>query len=273
MKRILTALVAIPILLYTVWSSSPYYFAGLAAIAALLALSEFYSLAAKTGCQPFNLVGYVTGLAVLGAFLFRGPDWIPVTICAAAMGSLALALLRTDDTKTALASVSATVFGVVYIAVLVGFLVAVRAVPDRTGTGIPRLAPKSLTLFFALVMMTDTGAYYVGRAIGRHKLAPRISPGKTVEGSIGGLLTAIAVGPLCKVIFFPEIPLWPAMLFGGIIGIVSQIGDLAESLLKRGSEVKDSSTLLPGHGGMLDRLDSILFCAPLLYFFLAYLQR
>ncbi|HEU4391304.1 MAG TPA: phosphatidate cytidylyltransferase [Blastocatellia bacterium] len=267
MKRILTALVAIPILLYTVWSSSPYYFAGLAAIATLLALSEFYSLAAKTGCQPNNLVGYVTALGVLGSFLFHRPGWTVATVAVAVLASLALSLLQPDEMKTAVASVSATVFGLVYVAVLVGFLVAVRAIPDVTGARVPRLAPKLLTLFFALVMMTDTGAYYVGRALGRHKLAPRISPGKTVEGSIGGFITAIAVGPLCKLIFFPEIPIWQAMLLGAAIGIVSQVGDLAESLLKRGSDVKDSSTLLPGHGGMLDRLDSILFCAPLLYLF------
>jgi phosphatidate cytidylyltransferase len=266
-KRILTALVAIPILLYTVWSSTPYYFAGLAAVATLLALSEFYSIAARAGCNTHNLVGYVAALGVLAAFLFHRPGWTVALLGFAAIGSLALALLRPDEMKTALASASATVFGVAYVAVLLGFLVAVRAIPEPPPVNIPRLAPKLLTLFFALVMMTDTGAYYVGRVTGRHKLAPRISPGKTVEGSIGGLATAIATGPLCKVIFFPEIPLWQAMLLGAVIGTVSQVGDLAESLLKRGSDVKDSSTLLPGHGGMLDRLDSILFCAPILYLF------
>jgi phosphatidate cytidylyltransferase len=122
-------------------------------------------------------------------------------------------------------------------------------------------------MFFAMVMMTDTGAYYTGRSIGKHKLAPRVSPGKTIEGSIGGFVAAALTGPLCKLTFFPEIPMVDAILLGATIGVTGQIGDLAESLLKRGAGVKDSGTIFPGHGGMLDRLDSILFCAPVLYYY------
>jgi len=116
-------------------------------------------------------------------------------------------------------------------------------------------------------MMTDTGAYYSGRALGRHKLAPRISPGKTVEGAVGGFFAAVMAGPLCRLIFFQQLPLFDSLLLGASIGILGQVGDLAESMLKRGAGVKDSSHLLPGHGGMLDRLDSILFCAPLIYYY------
>jgi len=122
-------------------------------------------------------------------------------------------------------------------------------------------------MFFAMVMLTDTGAYYVGRSFGRRKLAPLISPGKTVEGAIGGFIFAVITGPLCRLVFFPEINLLQSVLLGAAIGIVGQIGDLAESLLKRAAEVKDSGALLPGHGGMLDRIDSILFCAPVLYYY------
>jgi phosphatidate cytidylyltransferase len=116
-------------------------------------------------------------------------------------------------------------------------------------------------------MMTDTGAYYTGRTIGRHKLAPRVSPGKTIEGAIGGFVMAVVAGLLCKLVFFPEIPAAHALALGAVLGTIGQVGDLAESLLKRGSNVKDSGTLLPGHGGMLDRVDSILFCAPVLYYY------
>ena len=168
-----------------------------------------------------------------------------------------------------LASVAATVFGVIYVALPAGFLD--RRAHDVSARSqhstMPHLGAKLLTMFFAMVMMTDTGAYYTGRSIGRHKLAPRISPGKTIEGAVGGFITAIITGPLCRLIFFPEIPILHAVLLGAAIGIVGQVGDLAESMLKRGADVKDSGTLLPGHGGMLDRVDSILFCAPLLYYY------
>lgn len=268
MKRILTALVALPILLYTVWSGMPYFFVLLAAVAALLALGEFYNLAAKMGTKPLLLLGYVAALLVMACFFADEPAWIVAVLAALVIGALGYALTQPDHLRTALASVSATVFGVVYIAVLAGFLVGVRMTPDGFAKiAIPHLAAKLLTMFFAMVMMTDTGAYYTGRSLGRHKLAPRISPGKTIEGAVGGFITAIIAGPLCRLTFFPELPLWHAVALGAALGIIGQIGDLVESLLKRGADVKDSSHLLPGHGGMLDRLDSILFCAPLLYYY------
>lgn len=268
MKRILTAIVALPILLYTVWSEIPYFFVALAAAAILIALHEFYGIAAKTGARPHSLLGYVAALGVTACFIFQWPQLIVAVIASLAIASLATAISRPEQMSIALASVSATVFGVVYVALLAGFLIGVRMLPDTLpSTPIPHYASKLLTMFFAMVMMTDTGAYYTGRSIGRNKLAPRVSPGKTIEGSIGGFVAAIATGPLCKLIFFPEIPVIHAAALGAVIGIVGQVGDLAESLLKRGAGVKDSGRIMPGHGGMLDRVDSILFCAPLLYYY------
>jgi phosphatidate cytidylyltransferase len=265
MKRVLTASVALPILLYTVWSHIPYFFIGLTAIVVLLALDEFYSLARKQGCQPQRASGYVAAIAIIGCFAWQKPAWIAAVLAALTLASFAIALWRSGEASTALASVSATVFGVVYIAMLAGFLVGVKMITDTASAR--NLSAKLLTTFFAIVMMTDTGAYSTGRLIGRSKLAPRISPGKTVEGAMGGFVAAVITGPACRLIFFPEIPLADAVVLGAAIGIVGQVGDLAESLLKRGSGVKDSSKLLPGHGGMLDRVDSILFCAPLLYYY------
>src|SRR6185503_18401128 len=234
----------------------------------LLALHEFYNLASKINCRPFAVCGYIAALCVIACFVFDSLVWISAVMAALAIVSLTIALSRPEEMNKSLASVAATVFGVVYVALLAGFLVGVRMMSGEvTGTNIPHLASKLLTMFFAMVMMTDTGAYYTGRSIGRHKLAPRISPGKTIEGAVGGFITAIITGPLCRLIFFPEIPLLHAALLGAAIGIIGQIGDLAESMLKRGADVKDSGTLLPGHGGMLDRVDSILFCAPLLYYY------
>jgi phosphatidate cytidylyltransferase len=265
MKRILTALVALPILLYTVWSGIPYFFAALAAIAVVIGIHEFYNLAAKIGCKPHDFLGYVAGLGVVACFVFGRPELIALVLTALVLLSLASALTKPDDIKNALVSVSATVFGVAYVALLAGFLVSVRMISDTQQT--MKLAPKLLTMFFAMVIFTDTGAYYTGRSLGKHKLAPRISPGKTIEGFFGGLIAAIGAGALCKYTFFPQLNLLHALLLGALIGLLGPVGDLAESLLKRGSEVKDSGTILPGHGGVLDRVDAILFCAPLVYFY------
>jgi len=264
MKRILTALVALPVLLYTVWSASPYPFVVLTALAVILALREFYGLAAKVDCQPVQPFGYIAALAVIGCFVLDRPAWIVAILAALVILSLAGALSRPEQMNRQLAAAAATVFGVTYVALLAGFLAGVRMIDTA---GVPHLASKLITLFLAMVMFTDTGAYYTGRTLGRHKLAPRISPGKTVEGSVGGFIAAMAAGPLCRLAFFPEIPLMNSLLLGAAIGILGQLGDLAESMLKRGSGVKDSSGLLPGHGGMLDRVDSILFCAPLIYYY------
>jgi phosphatidate cytidylyltransferase len=263
MKRILTAIVALPILLYTVWSEIPYFFVALTTIAILLALAEFYNLAAKAGCRSQIIPGYAAALLIAACFVFDEPVWVVAVITALAIISFAAALSRPDEMDKSLVSVSATVFGVVYVALLASFLIGVRMIQTPES----HLASKLLTMFFAMVMMTDTGAYYTGRSMGKHKLAPRISPGKTIEGAVGGFIAAIITGPLCKWIFFPEIHIVRAMALGAMVGIIGQVGDLAESMLKRGSGVKDSGNLLPGHGGMLDRVDSLLFCAPLLYYY------
>jgi len=268
MKRILTAIVGLPILLYTVWSQSPYFFVTLTAIASLLALSEFYGLASKVGYKSQIVVGYIAALVVLASYLFNELPLAVAAVIALSIVSLSTALASSDEIKNSLMSVSSTMFGVVYVALLPGCLIGVRMLPDAVSRlTAPHLASKLLTMFFALVMMTDTGAFYVGRSLGRHKLAPRISPGKTIEGAVGGFVAAIVTGFLCRLLFFPEIPLTHAIALGAAIGLVGQIGDLAESMLKRGAGVKDSGNLLPGHGGVLDRIDSMLFCAPLLYYY------
>lgn len=268
MKRILTAIVGLPILLYTVWSQSPYFFAVLTAIAAILALIEFYGLASKGGSKPQVIAGCIFAIPVLASYSLNEPHLAAAALIALSIVCLTIALRTLDEIKDSLMSVSSTVFGVVYVALLPGCLIGVRMLPEGVPhLSAPHLASKLLTMFFALVMLTDTGAFYVGRSLGRHKLAPGISPGKTIEGAIGGFVTAIVAGVLCKLIFFHEIPITHAIALGAAIGIVGQIGDLAESMLKRGAGVKDSGNLLPGHGGMLDRIDSILFCAPLLYYY------
>jgi phosphatidate cytidylyltransferase len=268
MKRILTAIVALPVLLYTVWSDTPYYFAALTAISVLIGLYEFYSLASRLEIIAQKTLGCVAGLAVVACFTFNRPALIAAVLSGLVIVSLSILIFQGGDLGKAMAIASVTVLGVLYVALLAGALIGVRMLDDaHTVPATPKLAAKLLTTFFAMVMLTDTGAYYTGRAIGRHKLAPRVSPGKTIEGSVGGFISSALAGVACREFFFHEIPLLHVISLGVIIGIVGQIGDLAESMLKRGAGVKDSGAIFPGHGGMLDRIDSLLFCAPIIYYY------
>ncbi len=264
MKRVLTALVALPILLYATWSAQPYLFYAIAAFAILAALHEFYFIAEKAGAPAFKVIGFGAAAAIVCAAAFGRPDANVAIVAAMTVLLAASTLVRVEDKTRILVSAGATAYGVLYVAFLGSFLVAVRAI-ERPG-----MAPRLLTLYFAIIMLSDTGAYYTGRAFGKHKLAPRVSPAKTIEGSVGGFVTSTAGAVAAKYIFFNELPLLDAVGLGACLGLVGQVGDLCESLLKRGSDVKDAASILPGHGGFLDRLDSMLPTAPLLYYYYVY---
>jgi phosphatidate cytidylyltransferase len=260
MKRILTAAVLLPILLLAVWSSEPLYFALLAALAVILGVREFYILAEKVGCRCHRIIGYVAAIVVLVGFYRGATELVVATLLIHYAGELVLWLLTERRFDAVLISTSVAVAGVIYIAFFLGFLILVR-------TDAGEAAPRLLTLCFALVMAGDTGAYYVGRLIGRHKLAPYVSPGKTVEGSLGGLAASLLAAAVSKATFFPDLPWGHGVGLAVIINVIGQTGDLIESMLKRGSAVKDAAALLPGHGGMLDRLDSIIFNGPIIYLY------
>jgi len=160
-----------------------------------------------------------------------------------------------------IASSAATILGVLYVVLPGGHLVALRTGFDE------QLSAHLLSFFFLVLMGSDTGAYYVGRAIGKHKLAPAISPGKTWEGVGGGIVAALALATVSHFWFFKELPLKWALPLAAVMATLGILGDLTESALKRGAGAKDAAKLLPGHGGALDRLDSLLFNAPLIYYF------
>jgi phosphatidate cytidylyltransferase len=152
---------------------------------------------------------------------------------------------------------------VIYIVFLGGHLVAMRVGFETQSL----LSTKLLGFFFLVLMLSDIGAYYAGRTFGKRKLAPKISPGKTWEGGAGGFALALGGAALASFTFFPELKWFVALPLAAVMHVVGVLGDLAESALKRGAGAKDASTVLPGHGGLLDRLDSLLFNAPLLYYF------
>jgi phosphatidate cytidylyltransferase len=263
MARLLSAIVLLPLLFAAIWYGDPPWFAALAALAVILGLNEYYSLTSRIGAQSIRVQGIVAAVALLAAFYFRRPEFIVGILAALVISVLISELLTNSDFASTLTSSATTVFGVLYVALLGGYLIALRVIPE-TGD---RLPAKLITLFFVVIFAGDTAAYYTGRLIGRSKLAPRISPGKTIEGLVGGLVGNVAAAVIAHYTFFPELPLEHAIPLALLMGLLGVLGDLCESMLKRGAQRKDAGSLIPGHGGMLDRLDSMVFNAPLVYYY------
>jgi phosphatidate cytidylyltransferase len=271
MSRIVTAIIALPILIASIlipWLQP--LFVALAAAAMIFGLYEFYVLARKKDLKPDAAAGYLGGAALFTIFYFATPDpaqqrldvhTMVMVLIVLTIGTLIAMTLRGAPFDKMIASAGATILGVLYVVLLGGHLVALR-----TGFEQP-LSAHLLSFFFLVLMGSDTGAYYTGRAIGKHKLAPTISPGKTWEGVAGGVLAAFALAAVAHFWFFKELPLKWALPLAGVMAILGILGDLTESALKRGAGAKDAAKILPGHGGVLDRLDSLLFNAPLIYYF------
>ena len=266
--RILTAVVLLPILIASiVIPKLSLLFVILVGIAIILALLEFWLLARKQQIRADPAAGLLAAMALIVVFYFTEPHKSPdllalilvlvlLTIC-----SLIAAILRGAPFDRMISSSAVTVLGVLYVALLGGHLIAVR-------TGFGSQLSKHLLLFFFLVLMGgDSGAYYAGKTFGRHKLAPTVSPGKTWEGAVASMLTSLLLAAAAHYWFFPELSLKFALPLAAVMNVVGVFGDLTESALKRSVGTKDTAQILPGHGGMLDRVDSLLFNAPLIYYF------
>ncbi|HBB87311.1 MAG TPA: hypothetical protein DC047_06820 [Blastocatellia bacterium] len=268
MQRILTALILLPFLIASIlvpWLQL--LFVALAAAAMVFALYEFYVLARKRDMKPDIGAGFLGAAALFTIFYFAEPgrdfdfSMMQLALLAFTAGVLIAATLRGAPFDKIIASSGATILGVLYIVLLGGHLVAVRMGFEQ------KLSAHLLSFFFLVLMGADTGAYYTGRAIGKHKLAPNISPGKTWEGVAGGMLAALALATVAHFWFFRELPLKWALPLAAVMMVLGVLGDLSESALKRSAGAKDAAKILPGHGGVLDRLDSLLFNAPLIYYF------
>ena len=251
-SRVVVALILLPVVLGVVWLGGWWLF-GIALVGGLLALHELYAMA--RGLRPLVLGGYVgLVLALLGAQL-GGPTWALAGILATLAAAL-LVFFVSSARQNAVAGFAVTLLGVAWIGGGLACLVLVRDVPDDG----------RLLLFTILltVFADDTAAYVVGRAVGRHRLAPAISPGKTWEGFVGGTTAAVAVA------FFAlyeqdVVTTGESLLLGLSIAVAATLGDLFESAVKRDLGVKDSGHLLAGHGGVLDRVDSLLWAGPAAY--------
>lgn len=272
-QRLLTALVAIPILIAAIilpayYPQTVWLFATIAVLALAAGLFEFYSLTKKLELKADAGIGYLGAAALVVAFVFdapaNAPDLLVITLAAFIAAVLVTQAFRfqKDFTKM-LAGAGVTILGVLYVVFLGGFLISVRLGLD----GNTVLSSQLLLFFLTVIFGSDAGAYFIGRSIGKHKLAPNISPGKTIEGLIGGIVAAAGFGALSTYLFFPELPYKVSIALAVVMSLAGVLGDLAESAVKRGSGAKDAANILPGHGGLLDRLDSILFNAPILYYF------
>ena len=271
--RILTAAIALPILIASIVLPSYYretywLFVVIAALALAAGLFEFYSFTKKLELKGDAGVGYIGAAVLFVNFLLDTPAKAP-DILLATLSLFVIIVLITQtirfqkDFSKMLTGVGVTLLGPLYISFLGGFLIATRVGFETH----PYLSTHLLGYFFLVLMGSDTGAYFVGKSLGKHKLIPKISPGKTWEGLIGGFVVAAAFGALATFWFFPELPYYASIPLAIVMSAVGVLGDLAESAMKRGAGAKDAASILPGHGGFLDRLDSLLLNAPVLYFF------
>lgn len=274
-RRLLVAAVGIPVVMGALWLGG-WVFGGLVAVAAALATGELYGLAAARGIRPFAVAGMTTSGAIVLLAAAHGTPAAAAPTLLGLLVALTLLALATSvwlrwPAGEPLESVSITLMGAVYVGCTLAFAVFLRAAAARA----PEAADPGAALGFVLLPLLatwagDSAAYFAGRAWGRRKLFPTASPGKTVVGGVAGLVGSALAGGIVAGAALSDLPTLSVsvptgVLIGGVLGLVTPIGDVAESVLKREAGVKDSGRLLPGHGGFLDRLDALLFAFPAAY--------
>lgn len=257
MKRILSSIILAAFLIAVIYFGNPLIYAVLAAAIVLVGCSEYFAMLAKAGIKGYTRAAYAGGLLLILCFYLD--DYYMLWAAAGFTGLFAAWFFSGEDIKDALVQIGCTLLGVVYVGGGLGFMLLVAS----------QEGGRFMILFiFFVIWGGDIAAYYVGKNLGKHPLAPRVSPGKTVEGSIGGLAGNLAGGLAAWAWFLNDISLTHCLIVTLICGIIGQFGDLAESILKRSAGVKDSGSLIPGHGGILDRIDSLMFAAPAFYLYL-----
>jgi phosphatidate cytidylyltransferase len=263
--RVITAAVGVPLIILAIWFGDPWITLFIAA-AALAGTYEFYHMADFTRREPLLYLGLLWTLALVLSPHYRNSDLLPMVTTAAILVSLVCLLLRPSREK-AFHQWAWTIVGALYIGWMLSYWLNLRGLEE--GRNWVYLA--MLTTF-----ANDTSAYFIGRARGRHKLAPAISPAKTREGAIGGLvgavIAAVVIAMVLKLISGElgapfAFRYWQIIVLGFLVGLFAQVGDLVESLLKRQMGVKESGNLLPGHGGVLDRFDSLIFVGAVVYYY------
>jgi phosphatidate cytidylyltransferase len=260
--RVITAALGIPVIILAIWLGAP-WFSLLIATAALVGTYEFYRMGGLDMRNPLLHLGLLLALAlVLSPHYARsGPAVLPMVITAAMLVSL-VSLLRIQPREGAFRNWAWIMAGALYVGWMLSHWLNLRGLEDGRSW---------VYLTMLTVFANDTGAFFVGRALGRHKLAPAVSPAKTWEGAAGGLvcsiLGAIVIALVLSLVSEYTFVGWQVIVLGIIVSIFAQLGDLVESLLKRNTGTKESGGLLPGHGGVLDRFDSIIFVGAVVYYY------
>ena len=254
--RILTAVVGLPLLIAIIWFGEPWFTILIAAMSALAGW-EFYRMAGGLRVQPITYFGIAWILLLIVSPHCPYPPTLPFLITSAILVSLIWLLFRRPRDQ-AFPNWAWTMAGILYIGWMLSYWVQLRGLEDGR---------ELVFLAMFTTFASDTSAFFIGRTWGKHALVPAISSGKTWEGAIGGLLSSIAASLIISVIFTLPFSYWQIALVGLIISVFAQLGDLVESLLKRNTGVKDASKLIPGHGGILDRLDSLIFTGVIVYYF------
>ncbi|MEA3369163.1 MAG: phosphatidate cytidylyltransferase [Candidatus Ratteibacteria bacterium] len=256
--RLLTALLFLPVLFWWIYWRWEWPFLVLVTTMVLLGMREYFKMMRQKGISCNYILGYLA--AALMPLVFKKGELIypGLLLTAMCMAVLIRQIFIKSDIPAVIQTVSATFLGIVYVGWMPAHLLALKSLPDGN----------NLVFFvFAVTWLGDALAYFVGSLFGRHKLIASISPNKTVEGTIAGVLGSILAAFLFFEIF--KLPLEHRLFYltaGFIVGVVAVFGDLSESLLKRSTRIKDASTIIPGHGGILDRFDSIFFTAPVMYY-------
>jgi phosphatidate cytidylyltransferase len=264
LRRATTSLVGIPLLILIVWLGSPWTVLLVLGLS-LFAMMEFHRLIERTGLRSSLAAGCLMTIAIVLTFQFRNQvegqylSLIPA-------GAFVVSLIYTSIGKKRMGfrDWASTVAGALYVGFLLSHALLLRDVGNND-------EGRNWVLFgLTATFATDSGAYFTGTAIGRHLLVPSISPKKTWEGAIGGLVCATGISLVCGAILHIPAPVWQQALLGLALGIAAEVGDLVESRIKRAAHVKEAGDLVPGHGGILDRLDSVFFTMPVLYYLVVF---
>lgn len=259
-KRWITAIILVPPLVWLILLGNPLVFGILVVLVGLITLWEYYRIVFQKDDPPISLFypiwGYLNAIFIVSATMVDRPVAILIPLMVNVIGAGFVSLFRFKTTPDAPVVVVKQTFGLIYIPLFLSC--AVLIYQEISG-------PLWILLLLGIVAFGDTGAYYVGTQWGRHKLCPAVSPKKSIEGALGGLAANGVFAMVFKLLFLDHISMVLIIIYAVIVGAVGQVGDLFESEFKRAAGVKDSSNLLPGHGGFLDRIDALLFALPVGY--------
>ncbi len=268
LKRLITGLIALPFLLLLIFKWGTGIFALTVGVVCLIALWEYFRIVfngtAYTAGHPMVLAAFVFGAAMIWAAADASPDGVFLILALNIIACGLIAVFRFKHDPNLPHVIAWQVLGMAYVPLFLSFLVLIR----NTSGGVAW----TFTII-AVIFLGDTGAYYAGRQYGKRKLCPSVSPGKTVEGALGGLAANVLAGIICKLVFALSLPWLVVVPLFMSIGAAGQLGDLFESIFKRSANIKDSGNILPGHGGILDRIDALLFALPVAYWWILYVNH